>query len=939
MAEAKHPTQIQSLGRTVQSYTAVPNRETQPQSDVSLPSRPAKQTSASSKDSVPPPGASLTGKQEHYLKRELISQQVDYEITELASTTALQRFGAPFRSEFGEVAPVDSDLPLLRYTFVHHVRNFPFLDQAREKEFWQDKLQVFLESFANKHISSSEDRLEETKRRKLAIKARKLLELMMVSGIPTASGYEERIRFSELEVVDRGANEQGLLVNAPEGHAINGWDVNVAGVRTTSVKRTVRYHQHAEFIIRVKRAGKPDIFVGRRYGEFKKLHKRLRTELPGKVLAPLPRKNKNNTSALLSVGNDDDSSSVSSVSTQNTQSTAPDEANSLRGLIGMGHGRNSSLQASRSPRISGELQREKVVLYREDQRVSLRAFLRTFLQNEQIAESKAMHEFLTGNPVKLNLEELDDVQRRKDMDERRIEEQRRFYEVARERARELDIYMERFRRDVIESNGLTKLFKEIKEKERIADLSLEFQKFAEWLRIEVAATIYHLFLAEDNSPELLAQAKRIHSMMPYSALKQVIRFANPAMVMSGVLDLFLAQPFGARSLAQRVFGMALNDGIRTFQKSIDSLVSKINDPVLCEKLKRFCNADENTKNEIRSEAALEDIDLIVAILRSERFAPELTPQQIGKVFNAYVAWNNAVENIDDEMKSGAQLFAYLKQLLKMYTRQRDKAQMLSVIEEPVTLNLFRDLFTIFYEPLVRVYKSANVYNSVTDFATFADDTFSVLTSAQRQDVSADPNQTVQSFIDLCARHQDNFYKFVHEVHVHDNGLFTQLMGWLEGILEFLRQGPKGGKLDMNALFQGAVDIGHINKSAAIAEINALIKWQEERKKWHQDKTRQKMAAGPNGTGTPAPGSAAFKSSDFGINEADLAELDDEYDDSDEEDNEEEDNVDPIASERKRRGKQADRLRRSAGEPVKPEVKELKGMRDGFLSMLRMVLAD
>ena len=77
------------------------------------------------------------------------------------------------------------------------------------------------------------------------MKAEKLVELMMVSGIPTASGYEERIRFSELEVVERGANEQGLLVNAPEGHAINGWDVNVAGVRTTSIKRTVRYHQHA----------------------------------------------------------------------------------------------------------------------------------------------------------------------------------------------------------------------------------------------------------------------------------------------------------------------------------------------------------------------------------------------------------------------------------------------------------------------------------------------------------------------------------------------------------------------------------------------------------------------------------------------------------------------------------------------------------------------
>lgn len=103
----------------------------------------------------------------------------------------------------------------------------------------------FLELFAQKHISSSEDRHEESKRRKLSIKAKKLVELMMVSGIPTASGYEERIRFSELEVVDRGAQDQGLLINAPEGHEINGWDVNVAGVRTTSVKRTVRYHQHA----------------------------------------------------------------------------------------------------------------------------------------------------------------------------------------------------------------------------------------------------------------------------------------------------------------------------------------------------------------------------------------------------------------------------------------------------------------------------------------------------------------------------------------------------------------------------------------------------------------------------------------------------------------------------------------------------------------------
>lgn len=91
--------------------------------------------------------------------------------------------------------------------------------------------------------------------------------------------------------------------------------------------------------------------------------------------------------------------------------------------------------------------------------------------------------------------------------------------------------------------------------------------------------------------------------------------------------------------------MAINDGIKTFQKSIDSLVAKINDPVLCAKLERFCNSDEETKNEIRSEAVVEGTDIVVVILRSERISPELTSEQIGKVFNAYVAWNNAVENV------------------------------------------------------------------------------------------------------------------------------------------------------------------------------------------------------------------------------------------------------------------------------------------------------
>lgn len=166
------------------------------------------------------------------------------------------------------------------------------------------------------------------------------------------------------------------------------------------------------------------------------------------------------------------------------------------------------------------------------------------------------------------------------------------------------------------------------------------------------------------------------------------------------------------------------------------------------------------------------------------------------------------------------------------------------------------------------------------------------------------------------------------------------MGWIEGILEFLRHGPAGGALDINALFEGGVTSGGLDKEKAIAEINQLISWQEARKKWHHDKTRQKMAAeGSASMDSGMPGMSSFQASDFGLNDMDLEDMN--YDDGtdNEEEAEEEDEMDPIEAERRRRAKRQDRLKARAGEPKKPEVSEVHRLRDNFVTMLREVLAS
>lgn len=100
----------------------------------------------------------------------------------------------------------------------------------------------------------------------------------------------------------------------------------------------------------------------------------------------------------------------------------------------------------------------------------------------------------------------------------------------------------------------------------------------------LAAAIFQTFVASDDASSTFGQLKRLHGLMPYFVLKGILRISNPmAMIRgtrlpvvlstypshtsrppadfpsappffsfaAGVLELFLARPFGGQSLIQR----------------------------------------------------------------------------------------------------------------------------------------------------------------------------------------------------------------------------------------------------------------------------------------------------------------------------------------------------------------------------------------------------
>ena len=67
----------------------------------------------------------------------------------------------------------------------------------------------------------------------------------------------------------------------------------------------------------------------------------------------------------------------------------------------------------------------------------------------------------------------------------------------------------------------------------------------------LAATIFQVFVASDTASDTLTNLKRLHGLMPYFVLKGILKISNPMAMIRGVLDLFLARPFGGQSLVQR----------------------------------------------------------------------------------------------------------------------------------------------------------------------------------------------------------------------------------------------------------------------------------------------------------------------------------------------------------------------------------------------------
>ncbi|SCV73630.1 BQ2448_6060 [Microbotryum intermedium] len=869
----------------------------------------------------------LTPLRAHYLKRELVTLGFAAELKEFDSPSAVSLLGHPFlpESRFKNGIPLPDpkpgsmealalknkveekaiDLPFLRFVFHQFVLTFPFLANC-PPTFFSHKLQPFVHSFVTRNMSGSDERAEVTSRRKVQNKIEKHLGLIMSAAIKLKEndGKEEVVRIEDDGSMQTAvpasqapkfgpplkANKAQATVIPPADAAFS---VNIVSVHNSIVKGRVRNKSHEEFIIRTRQKGHKDVFVARRYGDFivrkadtdYDIFLQLRIECIEQDVASPPNKDRRKTEMKPGGG-------------------TPPSNNSPR----------QSFDESSSHMSAPVNLRNMPSLARERNRLTLRAYLRSLLNNPVLAGTGAFQSFLVESPIELSPIEMRDVELREEMDRIRDEEARSFRSEVDERVAELEAYLRTFREQLVQSDGLSRVFATIRRTEKVENLPVEYRKVLEWARISgkflldnsLASTIYQLFLGSDNSSSTFMQLKRIHGMMPYFMLRGILKISNPVAMVRAVLDLFLARPFGSSSLLQKMFSSGLNDEVRELKDDATLVANKIDDEVLCDKVEAFVDAPKEYQDRCRAEASesmrretsikafthsfvcstsaeAENLDLMSVILRSEK-EPRMdatTFQRVQRASVAYEEYKHERDQLTDPDEDegpdndDAWLFEDLHVLLRILTKARDKEQLIelifevcdcrnvenapppppfadraafSAIPQGSTSELLKDIVTIFYEPLAKVYKAANIADSLSDLQTFLNDLIKTVEFAEDANLT-DPQQTVQIFVDLVGRHEARFYHFVHQVHRKGEGLFHNLMKYIELFINFVRDG-----LPQAISLETLLPAGGQERQAMMAEVDSIVAYHHQLKKAHHDRLRKRMLKGKE---TEADADAAF----------------------------------------------------------------------------------
>lgn len=660
---------------------------------------------------VPPPSApslprnahaaapALTPLQAHYLKKSLVQLEIREELAKLARPDALALLGPPFRSSH---AAQSTDLPLVRHLFHKFVLTFPFF-AAAPPHFFSDKVQLFVERLVERNLIVIDDGNDGTAGVSTMIaKMGKYLAMLVSAGITVSDVREDIVRIREHDHERLARLDTQML--AARGRADS--HIDVAGVRRTIERGRLRTKTRDEFLL-VSTHGSETVYVARTSKEFEQLHQILLAQFPSEDVPDMPPRDMSATTV------------------------------------------NGTLQATDDDGWTDMTAVTPSQLVRERNRHTLRAYLRSVLAIPAVADSEALRSFLTDEPTTLTAADKTDIEMRKRADALRNAEHQAFAQRTTTRVTELQEHLGAFKQQLLEPDGLSRIFATVRRCPHVNELPPEYAVLVDWATVSMASGLFTMFIGSDSSSSTFAQLKYMHGAMPYFMVRSILKISNPLAMMRALLDLFLMQPFGQKSLMQRMFSGRWQEEVAEMKTLTKNILDKLPDPIWARKVDAYLALPQEQQRLFREQArAQHSKDVLVVVLESP-LGGDLSAAQRAQLARATTAYQALTRQRHRAQQRGrpepipSSRDEWLLEDLHVYLNQcaaiHDKEQLISLVFDNATTELVKDIITIFYAPLAQVYRAANVGDALGDLQVFITDLIKTIEENQARTYPCSPS--------------------------------------------------------------------------------------------------------------------------------------------------------------------------------------------------------
>lgn len=505
-----------------------------------------------------------------------------------------------------------------------------------------------------------------------------------------------------------------------------------------------------------------------------------------------------------------------------------------------------SSHPSRSVSPSSSAPTPKVLYHREKLRLALRGYLHTLLAKPEIAHCDVFTQFLAkAHFSTLSPAQNADYVLRMNLERHRVETQQQFLastaNVVYRLTRDVDVFKQKL---VREPKQLSALFQELSAAPDPDSVSPLLRTFVEWCKLEVAATIYQVFLTQDNSSEWLQKCRKFHRVFPYRLCYTVLKYTNPVAVMLRLVDvLFVNVPtlrwgdHRTHNVLSMTFVMLLDEDLDDYTKERARLMAEaplddLRFAIMVDRINSYVrNKDLVLSDEIKADARAAGDSLLVALLKSPRLEPKLGAgdlQTLKLVENSCAAY----ESLDRASQlDKAQTYVNLRQLWQLEVRARDKQLLKQLWQEPELTRLLKKVLTMFFQPMMAVMKQCDVHLAFRDWQRFMDDLMAELGVLDAGDMYyLGAVETFERFKALLDRHEPALWRFLHNLYVKDDQrIFLRIVEWIESFLAMLRRkftDPELVTLDLAAMSPNEA----VDPEKLVSELNERIRLVVEKRR-------------------------------------------------------------------------------------------------------------